>query len=493
MASYDDFDGVYFTVQSIRLHHPEVLDDVSFVVIDNSPSGGAGEALRGLADMIPRYTYVPFTGFRGTAVRDLIFAESDAEIVCCVDSHVLLAPGALAALRDWYAAHPDSRDLLQGPLLWDGLCQGATHMDPEWREGMFGTWAAAPLASGPHAAGEPFEIGLHGLGMFACRRDAWPGINPRMRGFGGEEGYLHEKVRRKGGRVLCHPRLAWLHRFGRPGGVRYDNRWEDRIRNYIIGFSELGWDLDPARAHFRALLGAHADAVWEHARALVEHPLGVFDAVFCVEGDAAGCGAHGHPAAVAWRIERVTPSATGDRDVRMAHAWHAALTAAARRGYGDVLLLAGGGAVAIKREARAQVIDELGAEIDGCRAFLARWGGFDSYIRDRLADDGDLRARLSSSLAWDDAARVSAAERFDVVEHLDGMTIHRPGRDEVFELNRTAALVLRMCDGTRTVDEIATALADRFTLARPPVGEVVACVEQLRSAGIVLTSGINSA
>ena len=57
---------------------------------------------------VPRYRYVPFSGYSGTAVRDLVFREAEADVVCCVDSHVLLGPGALAALRDWFGAHPGS-------------------------------------------------------------------------------------------------------------------------------------------------------------------------------------------------------------------------------------------------------------------------------------------------------------------------------------------------------------------------------------------------
>ena len=48
----------------------------------------------------------------------------------------------------------------------------------------------------------PFEITMQGLGLFACRRDAWPGFNPAFRGFGGEEGYIHEKIRQRGGETL---------------------------------------------------------------------------------------------------------------------------------------------------------------------------------------------------------------------------------------------------------------------------------------------------
>ncbi|MGL1784034.1 hypothetical protein ACSTG0_23510, partial [Vibrio parahaemolyticus] len=74
----------------------------------------------------------------------------------------------------------------------------------------------------------PFEIPMQGMGLFACRRDAWAGFNPDFRGFGGEEGYIHEKFRQRGGKVLCLPFLRWMHRFNRPLGLPYPNVWADR-------------------------------------------------------------------------------------------------------------------------------------------------------------------------------------------------------------------------------------------------------------------------
>ena len=34
---YDDYDGVYFTIQSIRLNNPDLLDRIEFVIINNNP------------------------------------------------------------------------------------------------------------------------------------------------------------------------------------------------------------------------------------------------------------------------------------------------------------------------------------------------------------------------------------------------------------------------------------------------------------------------
>ncbi len=422
MATYDDFDGVWFTIQAIGMYQPEVLADVSFLVIDNHPEGDAGPPLKALEAWLPNYRYVPFDGYRGTAVRDLVFREACADIVCCVDSHVLLQPGSLAHLLEWFSAHPGSNDLLQGPLLYDSLEPGATHLKPTWGAGMFGQWDRDPRVDQPD--GEPFEIEMQGLGLFACRRDAWPGLNPRLRGFGGEEGYLHEKFRQRGGRVLCHPRLGWLHRFPRPAGVSYPNVWEDRIRNYYIAWSEIGWDLAPIRSHFRELLGpdVDVDAALERAREQAEHPLNVFDGAFLLAGEAADSQAY--PAGISWRLERLGfrmtasgPSTAGWPDGMRRSAGRSAgaiqhmllldgcapaddvnVPSLSEREWDLCLLPVGeasaamltldpgssqvltGVAVAVHERAYKQLLADLPADEAGRAEFLSAWGSLDRYL-----------------------------------------------------------------------------------------------------------------
>lgn len=269
MATYDDYDGVYFTIQAIRLYHPEVLDDIEFVVVDNNPDGRAADALRALEHWIPNLRYIPNIEVKGTAVRDFIFEEASGAFVLCMDCHVLLVEGALSKLLDYIERDPRSNDLLQGPLIYDGLQSFSTHFKPVWRGGMFGAWEADPAAA--DASAPPFEIPMQGLGLFACRRAAWPGFNRRFRGFGGEEGYIHEKFRQRGGRVLCLPFMRWLHRFHRPFGIPYRNDWTDRIHNYMVGFRELGWDTGPMEQHFREHLG---EAVAQRILADVRRELG---------------------------------------------------------------------------------------------------------------------------------------------------------------------------------------------------------------------------
>jgi len=53
------------------------------------------------------------------------------------------------------------------------------------------------------------------------------------------------------------------------------------------------------------------------------------------------------------------------------------------------------------------------------------------------------------------------------------------------QLNNTASIVFELCDGRRTVAEIAGTLAGAFALSDPPLGETVACVADLRRAGVL--------
>jgi len=247
MATYNDFDGVYFTLQALRLYQD--LEHTELLVIDNYGC----EHTKNLVEGWLKGRYIRATDVVGTAApRDLVFRQARGQAVLCCDSHVLFAPGVIARLKQYYREHPDCQDLLQGPLMYDDGKLIATHFDPVWREQMWGTWGSDPRGEDPE--GEPFEIPMQGLGVFSCRKNAWPGFHPQFRGFGGEEGYIHEKFRQAGRRCLCLPWLRWMHRFSRPAGVKYPLAVEDKLRNYVLGHAELGLDLAPVLEHFAAYL-----------------------------------------------------------------------------------------------------------------------------------------------------------------------------------------------------------------------------------------------
>ena len=261
MCTYDDFHGTYFSIQSIQLYHPEVLDDIEFVVIDNNPKGKHGKELkRFFKESLPNGTYIPFDEYTGCGVRTKLFEYANSPAVLCMDCHVMLAPGALKRLIDYYDENPETEDLFHGPLLWEQLQNKtivdgkerkniSTHFDMKWRGGMWGRWSNHETL-GYDVDDPPFEIPAQGMGLFSSRKESWLGFNEHFREFGGEEVYIHEKYRQHGRKVLCLPFLRWLHRFYRPDGPPYPLTNNAKVKNYLIGHMELKRPLDDMINHF---------------------------------------------------------------------------------------------------------------------------------------------------------------------------------------------------------------------------------------------------
>jgi PqqD family protein of HPr-rel-A system len=82
----------------------------------------------------------------------------------------------------------------------------------------------------------------------------------------------------------------------------------------------------------------------------------------------------------------------------------------------------------------------------------------------------------------DAPARVS---EIDMFEAGDGFVVYNPGRDRVHFLNHTAAIVLEICDGTKSDAEIARLLQRCYELPEPPEAETAQCLDQLREEGLV--------
>jgi len=236
MATYDDAAGVWFTLSSIREHHP----DVPVLVIDTKPGGCQRTRDKCLSEGA---TYFHRPDLAGTAApRDALFRLAKTPWVMVVDCHIIFRAGAVAAAIQYAEDHPESRDLIQGPLIGDNGQPIATHWRPTTPPGVWGVWDMDPRGTLP--SNPPFDIPAQGLGQFMMRRAAWPGFHPLHRGCGGEEGYIHAKVRQDGGRTLCHPGLGWRHFFrhmehGAPPPP-YPLRTEDHTWNLLVTHRELG-------------------------------------------------------------------------------------------------------------------------------------------------------------------------------------------------------------------------------------------------------------
>jgi hypothetical protein len=242
MATYDDYDGVYFTIQALRMYHEVCRSEkVEFIVVDGNPDGKHGETTRNFLKSFHEQDaiYVENKGKTSSFDKYKIADHASGKYVLIIDCHVLIDTGGINELLHYYLNNPDCKNLIQGPLIYDNLTNISTHFDPNWSGAMYGTWATNTEA---YNKKEPFEIQMQGMGLCSFERKNWPGISNNFKGFGAEEGYIAEKFRQNGGKNICLPKLRWMHRFGRPEGTKYPLILEDRIWNYFVGWLELTKD-----------------------------------------------------------------------------------------------------------------------------------------------------------------------------------------------------------------------------------------------------------
>ena len=271
MSTYDDYDGVYFSIQALKLYQLNGIEnDVEIIVIDNNPESKHGKEVKPFTEGWAKSKYIPFTDKKSTSVRNEIFKNASGEYTLCMDSHVMFEPNAITNLLKYYEENPNTKNLIQGPLWYDSLDSNmSSQFDPVWRANMYGIWGNNKEAMDK---GEPFEIPMMGLGMFSCKTSEWQGFNKNFKGFGGEEGYIHEKFRQAGGKCICLPNLKWIHRFGRPNGVPYPNLLEDRVWNYFVGWLEIYKDpehkmIKEIYDHFKEFLPIERlDQIFEEAK-----------------------------------------------------------------------------------------------------------------------------------------------------------------------------------------------------------------------------------
>ena len=216
-----DYAGLYATLQALRLYHD--LTDVELLVVDNNKQ--PSELTERLCKRIgAKYVYY-YNGGGSAIAKNKVFDAASGSWVLCLDSHVFLYKNTIDKIKEYIKNNPTSIDLLQGPLIHDELSETSyeTHWNPIWSNGMFGVWAKDEKK---YLIGEPFEILMQGCGLMLMRKEAWPKFNPLFVGFGAEEGYIQEKVRRRGGSTLCVPWLKWVHRFNNDVPKTYSNTYQ---------------------------------------------------------------------------------------------------------------------------------------------------------------------------------------------------------------------------------------------------------------------------
>jgi len=291
----------------------DLLEKIEFVVVENDKSSEHADHLKKFCalnlaqDKSLNYNIVSANGT--SSVKNEIIKAATGDFVLVLDCHVLLCPtvSTIEQIFSFIEENQDSNHIYNGPLVHDNMWGISTHYKNTWRNSNWGVWSTAfkcncsdfyfdiesnededeinitCILTGENFSNcpnckkqlpldkesfsnqlsskdivqaaidpkeEPFEIFAQGTGCFLVRKEAWLGYNEYALGFGGEEGYIHEKYRKKGFKSFCLPFLKWLHRFNRVENVKYPLKIEYKLRNYILEFMELNLDLLPVYEHF---------------------------------------------------------------------------------------------------------------------------------------------------------------------------------------------------------------------------------------------------
>lgn len=99
-----------------------------------------------------------------------------------------------------------------------------------------------------------------------------------------------------------------------------------------------------------------------------------------------------------------------------------------------------------------------------------------------MAESSDMPTEKSRSSSHSPRT----VEGLDMTEVDDGMIIYDERSDRVHYLNSTAAVVLQLCDGQRTLPDIAAICAQLFELEVQPLDEIQDCLLHLEREGLVI-------
>jgi len=122
MSTYDDFDGVYFSIQALKMYHEIVnSSDVEIIVIDNNPFGRHSQKVKNFVKNWAKQIYIPYTNKKSTSVREQIFKNAKGKYTICMDCHVLFVKDSINHLLNYYKENKDCKNIVSGPMVYDDL------------------------------------------------------------------------------------------------------------------------------------------------------------------------------------------------------------------------------------------------------------------------------------------------------------------------------------------------------------------------------------
>jgi hypothetical protein len=83
------------------------------------------------------------------------------------------------------------------------------------------------------------------------------------------------------------------------------------------------------------------------------------------------------------------------------------------------------------------------------------------------------------------ALRFEAMRDIQLIEIKDGLVVYQQEPQRIHRLNRTAAVIYLLCDGSRVVEEIADEVQLVFNTENRPHHAVINCLRQLTEMGLI--------
>ncbi len=77
------------------------------------------------------------------------------------------------------------------------------------------------------------------------------------------------------------------------------------------------------------------------------------------------------------------------------------------------------------------------------------------------------------------------SDRIEISQVTDGYVVYDPEVDRVHYLNHTAAVILELCNGENTADDIVRMVTAVYGLPERAEDEVNDCLEGLRNEGLI--------
>lgn len=217
ITHFGNYCAIHSTIQSIRLYHSDILDDIEIIVLDSHPMNSDGDQLK-LSLLsnevcgIP-IRYIADNKCKGTASKQMIIDYVSTPYFLCVESGTLLLAGSIKKLIQYFDENvDDSFGIVQGVEFDFSLNNYITHTNFIWNNGVYGIDTKDINAE--VSSNRPFSVNGARLNTFAGRIDKVKNIklfNERFLANSSEMDnlYCDKVLRQHGFSVGCLPFLRY--------------------------------------------------------------------------------------------------------------------------------------------------------------------------------------------------------------------------------------------------------------------------------------------